>query len=177
MSEEKNVITEETVSENVVKETPNPDQIGELIAESKKYRKRSQEAEARYAELESKIAKQKENELKEKEEYKTLYEKASSELESLSSKAEQWNRYEESRRTSLLERLPEERRELYSKLPLDTLESVVDDIVQSNVKPNAPEVVGKARENLPSKPYAKMTDEERRANWNNIVKSFNNNKI
>ena len=57
MSEDKAVATE-TVSEEVTTEaTDSLPESGALVAESKKYRKRAQDAEARLAKLESKLAK------------------------------------------------------------------------------------------------------------------------
>ena len=65
MSEETKVATEtaseETTKENTTEQTDH----SALIAESKKYRKRAQDAEARLAEYDKKFAKQEENKLKE----------------------------------------------------------------------------------------------------------------
>ena len=52
MSEDKTTAVEETVSETPAKETPQSSPNDELIAESKKYRKRAQDAEARLEKLE-----------------------------------------------------------------------------------------------------------------------------
>ena len=174
MSEEKTTAVEETVSEAPAKETTQDSSNDGLIAESKKYRKRAQDAEARLADYEKKLARAEEDKLKEKEEFKTLYEQASSKVESLTSNAEKWSKYEEAKRAVLLENHPEEEREALSNLDLETLEYVTSKI--NNVKPNAPEVVGRARESLPSKPYAQMTTEEKRTNWASIVKQFNQKK-
>ena len=144
MSEETNNVASETVSEQPTQETPasSPDDGG-LIAESKKYRKRAQDAEARIAEMEKKMAKAEETKLKEKEDFKALYEKVSSENETLSSVAEKWTKYEETRRASLLEKHPEEDRESLQGLPLDTLEFVTNKI--NGVKSNAPQVAGRTK--------------------------------
>ncbi len=174
MSEEKIPAVEETVSETPAKETTQDSSNEQYIAESKKYRKRAQDAEARLADYEKKLARAEEDKLKEKEEFKTLYEQASSKVESLTSNAEKWSKYEEAKRAVLLENHPEEERESLSNLDLETLEYVTSKI--NNVKPNAPEVVGRARESLPSKPYAQMTTEEKRTNWASIVKQFNQKK-
>ena len=57
MSEEAKVATE-TVSEETTQEaTTEPTDVGALIAESKKYRKRSQDAEAERDALKSQLAK------------------------------------------------------------------------------------------------------------------------
>ena len=174
MSEEKIPAVEETVSETPAKETTQDSSNEQYIAESKKYRKRAQDAEARLADYEKKLARAEEDKLKEKEEFKTLYEQASSKVESLTSNAEKWSKYEEAKRAVLLENHPEEERESLSNLDLETLEYVTSKI--NNVKPNAPEVVGRARESLPSKPYAQMTTEEKRTNWASIVKQINQKK-
>ena len=169
MSQENSQVTSETASEQPTTETTdNSTDVSSLVAESKKYRKRSQDAEARLAELEKKLASAEEAKLKEKEDFKALYEKVSSENETLSATAQKWNKYEENRRNTLLESAPEDERERLASLDLDTLEYVTDKI--SNEKPNMPEVVGRARNVQPQKPYAQMTEDERRANWGDIVK-------
>jgi len=171
MSEETKTVASETVSEQPTQETPasSPDDGG-LIAESKKYRKRAQDAEARIAEMEKKFAKAEEAKLKEKEDFKTLYEKVSSENETLSSVADKWTKYEETRRASLLEKHPEEERESLQGLPLDTLEFVTNKI--NSAKANAPEVAGNPRgfKEAP-KDWTKMDSETLRDNWEDIVKS------
>ena len=174
MSEETKVATE-TASEGTTKETTTEQtDHSALIAESKKYRKRSQEAEARLAELESKLAKAEEDKLKEKEDFKTLYEKVASENESLAANSEKWSKYEEAKRASLIEQHPEDDREALMGLPLDTLEYVTSKINSS--KANAPEVVGNPRSNHKqvNEDWTKMDERERRANWDNIVASARN---
>ena len=57
MSEEKTQATTETASESVAKETVQDSSNDQYIAESKKYRKRAQDAEARLAEYEKKTCK------------------------------------------------------------------------------------------------------------------------
>ena len=172
MSEETKNVASETVSEQPTQETPasSPD-VGALIAESKKYRTRAQDAEARIAEMEKKMAKAEEAKLKEKEDFKALYEKVSSENESLSSVAEKWTKYEETRRASLLEKHPEGDRESLQGLPLDTLEFVTNKI--NGVKVNAPEVAGRTKKAVSNKPYSEMTDAEKREWHNNAISGIN----
>ena len=170
MSEDKTTAVEETVSETPVTETTQDSSNDGLIAESKKYRKRAQDAETRLAELEKKFAQQEESKLKEKEDFKTLYEKVSSENSSLTSNAEKWAKYEETRRASLLEKHAEDDRERLSGLDLDTLEYVTNKI--NNTKANAPEVAGNPRKEYktPPKDWTKLSAQERRENWDDIVK-------
>ena len=169
MSQENSQVTSETASEQPTTETTdNSTDVSSLVAESKKYRKRSQDAEARLAELEKKLTSAEEAKLKEKEDFKALYEKVSSENEALDATAQKWNKYEEN---PLLEAAPEEERERLAGLDLDTLEYVTSKINSS--KANVPEVAGNPRSDHKqvTEDWTKMDDRERRANWNNIIAS------
>ena len=170
MSEDKTQATTETVSESPATETPQDSSNEKYIAESKKYRKRAQDAETRLAKLEKSLAKAEESKLKEKEEFKTLYEQASSKVESLTANADKWTKYEETKRASLLENHPEDERESLSKLDLETLEYVTNKI--NTTKANAPEVAGNPRQDYkkPPQDWTKLSAQERRDNWDNIVK-------
>ena len=173
MSEEKTQATTETASESVAKETVQDSSNDQYIAESKKYRKRAQDAEARLADYEKKLARAEEDKLKEKEEFKTLYEKASSDNEKLSANAEKWSKYEENKRAKLLEMHPESDRENLSTLDLNTLEYVTSKINQT--KPNAPEVVGKARNSEPEVKFGdfkNMSKQEKREKWDKFMKQY-----
>ena len=170
MSEDKTPAVEETVSEAPATETTQDSSNEQYIAESKKYRKRDQDAETRLAEFEKKFATAEEDKLKKKEEYKTLYEKASSEMEGLTANADKWSKYEEAKRISLLDNHPEEDRESLSKLDLETLEYVTNKI--NNIKPNAPETLGQARKKGLEKPYSEMTEKEKKENWGNILQQY-----
>ena len=170
MSEDKTTAVEETVSETPATETTQNSSNEGLIAESKKYRKRAQDAESKLLEYQKKFQAQEEAKLKEKEDFKTLYEQANSKIESLTNNAEKWNKYEQVKREKLLELHPAEDRDSLSNLDLETLEYITNKI--KSVKPNAPEVVGKAREGVIKKPLSEMTDAEKAANWQSILKGY-----
>ena len=170
MSEDKTTAVEETVSEAPATETTQDSSNEGLIAESKKYRKRAQDAESKLLEYQKKFQAQEEAKLKEKEDFKTLYEQANSKIESLTNNAEKWNKYEQVKREKLLELHPAEDRDSLSNLDLETLEYITNKI--KSVKPNAPEVVGKAREGVIKKPLSEMTDAEKAANWQSILKGY-----
>jgi len=170
MSENKE--TNATVSEEVSTgtEVDSPDTESPLAYENKKYRKRAQDAESRLEQLEKKLASAEETKLKEKEDFKALYEKVSSDNESLSATAQKWNKYEETRRNTLLESVPEDERERLGKLDIDTLEYVTGKI--NNVRANAPEVAGNPRGHKEiTKDWTTMNPEELRENWEDIVKT------
>ena len=166
-----NTETNATVSEEVSTgtEVDSPDTESPLAYENKKYRIRAQEAEDRLVKLEKKLASAEETKLKEKEDFKALYEKVSSENESLNTTAQKWNKYEENRRNTLLESAPEEKRERLASLDLDTLEYVTNEI--NSTKSNAPEVAGNPRGHKEvTKDWTTLPPDELRENWDDIVK-------
>ena len=169
MSEDKTPATTEAVSESPATETAQDSSNEQYIAESKKYRKRAQDAESRLAKLEKTLAKAEEAKLKEKEDFKALYEQVSSKVEGLTANAEKWGKYEEAKRSSLLENHPEDERENLSKLDLETLEYVTGKV--ANVKSNAPEVAGNPRKDYKeyNADWTKMDERERREKWDDIV--------
>ena len=168
MSEDQTVATETLSEETTQEATTDSTDVGALIAESKKYRKRSQDAEARLAELESQLAKAEEAKLKEKEDFKTLYEQNEEKMKSLTDNADKWAKYQEAKTAALLEGVPEGEREALSKLDFETLEYVTNKINAS--KANAPEVVGDARvtKNIPDD-WTTMDRMEAKANWADIL--------
>ena len=160
------VADSEESSTGATTEQPNVDH---LLHENKKYRVRAQDSEAKVAELEKKFASIEEASLKEKEDFKALYEKVSSENESLSSTAKKWESYEKSRRESLLELVPEAEREKLEKLDLDTLEYVTDKI---KTKPNAPEVAGEPRGEAKALKVDWNDADSVKNNWNGILNQY-----
>ena len=171
MSQENSQVTSETVSEQPTTETTdNSTDVSSLVAESKKYRKRSQDAESRLAELEKKLASAEEAKMIQEGKKDELIAKYQSENESLNANAQKWNKYEETRRNTLLESVPEEEREELARLDLKTLEYVTGKI--NNTKSNAPEVAGNPRGHKEiTKDWTTMNPEELRENWEDIVKT------
>ena len=176
MSEETNPVATEAVSEGSTNEaTTDSTDVGALIAESKKYRKRSQDAEARLAKLESDLEKSEQAKLKKKEEYKTLYEQNEEKMKSLTDNADKWAKYEEAKREALLSNVPEDERESLSKLDFETLEYVTNKI--NSIKANVPEVAGSPRQ--PEKPlgdWTQMSKQDKKDNWNTIIANAKNQK-
>jgi len=172
MSQENSQEVSETASEQPTTETTDSStDVSSLVAESKKYRKRSQDAEARLAELEKKLASAEEVKMIQEGKKDELIAKYQSDNEQLTATAQKWNKYEENRRNTLLESAPEEERERLASLDLDTLEYVTGKINSS--KANAPEVAGNPRSDHKqiTEDWTKMDERERRKNWDNIVAS------
>ena len=164
MSEETQVATE-TVSEGTTPQTPTetPD-VGSLIAESKKYRQRSQDAEAKLAKLESKLEEQEKAKLVEKEEWKALY-------ESEKGYKDKYQTLLDQRKSQLLEKIDPDQRKKFQDKDLDVLEFMIDNISKpTNSEPSArgsiqPKVMD----------WSSMTEDEKRKKWTDIVKGYKKN--
>ena len=168
MSEEKQVSNEPVGNvDTPPTEVANAD--ASVIAESKKYRKRSQAAEARVAELEAQINSFETDKLKEKEEFKALYEKVSVENESNKALADKWTSYEAQKREQLLQQVPDEEKAEWNDSPLNLLEKYVSKA--NSAQPQNPDHVVSRTRNLTDIPkdWTKMPPEELRKNWSNIV--------
>ena len=141
MSEETKVSNEavaDSGAENVVQESAQ----NEHIAESKKYRKRAQDAETQLTNLQKKLESQENTKLKEKEEFKTLAEKLEAENTSLNSYKEKYDTLVNQRKAKLLERLPEDKRETFKNKDLDVLEFMADQLNSKPSEPSARNLVG-----------------------------------
>ena len=171
MSEEKKVATE-TVSEETTPQTPTetPD-AGALIAESKKYRQRSQDAEAKLAKLESKLEEQENVKLKEKEEFKELAEKFESQVNELSPFKEKYETILANRKEQLLEQIDPKQRDKFKDKDIDVLQFMVDNISKNNV-PEAPARGSIANTKVTTEDWTKMDAKKRQKNWTDIVASY-----
>ena len=141
MSEEQVVSNEaevETGTENVTQDNAQ----NEYIAESKKYRKRAQDAENKLAKLNKQLESQENTKLKQKEEYKTLAEKYEAQVNELSPFKEKYDTLVDQRRSKLLDRLPEDKRETFKNKDLDVLEFMTNELKTKTQEPSARNLVG-----------------------------------
>ena len=141
MSEEKVVSNETEVkadTENVTQDNAQ----NEYIAESKKYRKRAQDAETQLTNLQKQLESQENAKLKQKEEYKTLAEKYEAQVNELNPFKEKYETLVDQRRSKLLERIPEDKRETFKNKDLDVLEFMVDELKTKTQEPSARNLVG-----------------------------------
>ena len=171
MSEETQVATETVVDNATSKPEMSTPDNSELIAESKKYRKRSQSAEARVAALETQINSFEDQRLKEKEDFKALYEKVSIENDQNKAKAKQWSEYETLKREELLSNIPEEERGDFEGVKLKSLENIISKMT-SQKSANPDHVSNQTRNvNKIPKDWSNMKPEELRENWSAILEN------
>jgi chromosome segregation ATPase len=141
MSEE-NKVSNETVVEQDTENVTQDNAQNEYIAESKKYRKRAQDAETQLADLQKKLELQENAKLKQKEEYKTLAEKYEAQVNELNPYKEKYEGLVNQRRDVLLGRLPEDKRETFKNKDLDVLEFMVSELKPKSQEPSARNLVG-----------------------------------
>ena len=140
MSEDNNAQVEQEVSvvenetESVDQSAQDNNEVGSLIAESKKYRTRAQSAEAELKELKENQKLQEQKRLEEKEEYKSLYEDVKSENEKLKPIVETFKIQDQKRRENLLDQLPDEDREIYQDLSTNKLEAHVGKLKNAKIQ-------------------------------------------
>ena len=141
MSEE-NQVSNETVVEQGTENVAQESAQNEYIAESKKYRKRAQDAETQLTNLQKQLESQENAKLKQKEEYKTLAEKYEAQVNELNPFKEKYETLVDQRRSKLLERLPEDKRETFKNKDLDVLEFMVSELKPKAQEPSARNLVG-----------------------------------
>ena len=178
MSEENAVVEEQAVAETPTQETNN--EVGNLIAESKKYRQRSQSAEAELSELKENLKLQEQKQLEEKEEFKTLYEGLKVENEKLKPIVENFEIQEKQRREHLLSQLSDADQEIYQDLTTMKLEKHIERLGNKKVQVSDAKEVTSSGKFATNTTFADMSDEDRqkaRRNpklWKQIVEGYSN---
>ena len=170
MSEEANVATETASEETTQEASTNLTNEGALIAESKKYRKRSQADRAEIEKLKAEIAKTEEAKMLAEGKKDELIAKYKADLDAESADANWAREYKANRKAELLDLHPEDDRERLATLPFDTLEYVTSKIIET--KANIPEVAGNARGVAMDKPIDWSNKDWLKENWDDIATSY-----
>ena len=152
MSETTTETAQDTVQEVAPQsqnEEPTNPEVGNLIAESKKYRSRAQEAESKLAEL-----------------------RASLELDSMKSDYERLKGAELAYKEELLNSLGEDERETFKDLSVSQLRALSEKLkIETQEVPSTSSTPARTA-NTSSKSWVDMSNEERRANWGAILQSY-----
>lgn len=146
-------------------------EVNQLIAESKKYRKRSQTAEAELTKLQKEIAVSREKQLEEQNEWQKLAEERALRIQELEPIVEQARNDESQMREQILLDLSEEDRETFGDLPLAKLRALHKKLTQNNPRLNVANNPAVASNEIP-KDWTKMDRNERAKNWDKIIASY-----
>ena len=180
MSEETKIV-EET---QAVAETPTQEineEVGGLIAESKKYRQRSQSAEAELNELKENLKLQETKQLEEKEEFKSLYEGLKIENEKLKPIVENFEIQEKQRREHLLSQLSDDDQDIYQDLTTIKLEKHIERLGKSKVQISDAKEVTSSGKFASNTKWADLSQKDREAAkknptlWKQIVEGYAKN--
>jgi uncharacterized coiled-coil DUF342 family protein len=144
--------------------------VGSLIADAKRYRKRSQEAEAKLNELQTKLNEQEEERMQKNSEWQELAAKYKSERDEYKALADEGTKIKESVRSSLLEQLDDEDREFAIDLSTEKLQKFVNRSVKPKVNTN--ESFSTPMPDKKVNPFKDMTADERQRNWKKVLQSY-----
>ena len=177
MSEEQTIVAQpvpEATVDPVVPEQQQTEQtqqleVGNLIAESKKYRGRAQVAEQELAKIRKEVEETRISQLEEQEQWKSLAEERAAKLAELEPIVTAAQEQEADLRADLLRKIPEDEHETFGALPLNALRAVVKKLKTQRVAvSNAPS----APVNNDNVDLRKIKDADRRLNWSNILESY-----
>jgi hypothetical protein len=164
---------QENIEQDVQTDTPGGDQnidtLNQEKAYSQKQRKRAQSAESENEKLKARMKKIEEDALAEQGKFKEMWERDKDDAE--------WARgYRTDRKASLLEKIPEEKREKIKNmdLRLDALEVIAEQYTEATpAKETMKAVPGQVDTPNMSKPYKDMTEQERKKWHTQVIDSKN----
>jgi len=154
--------------ETTVDETPD---VSQLIAESKKYRKRSQAAETELVKLQKQISSDREKQMEEQQQWQTLAEERQARISELEPIVERAMNEETALREQILAEFSEEDRETFGDLPLSKLRALQSKFNQTNSRVPIANNPGVPANEVPED-WTKMDRNDRAKHWDKIVASY-----
>tara|TARA_R110000803_G_scaffold70717_2_gene133735 strand:+ start:12507 stop:13088 length:582 start_codon:yes stop_codon:yes gene_type:complete len=149
-------------------ETPD---IGQLVQESKKYRKRAQESEAKYETLNKKLEVDRQKQMEEQNQWQQLAEERAVKLAEMEPIVESFKKDESDQREQILSDFTDADREEFGGLSLPQLRSLHSKLINNNTV--TPTSGAPARSlNPDNKHWTDMGKKERQENWGNIISGY-----
>ena len=149
------------------------------VQNSKKLRKRSQEAEAKVTEFTKAQETNRVKQMKEQEKFQELSEELQKQLDSTMPYKEKWEAYETAQREKYLSKLPKADREKFANESLQVLDYMtnkldsIDQNESSKVKHAPAQVRGKL---LQGNAFENMAYDDIKNNWDEVVSQYKNKK-
>ena len=145
---------------------------GQLVQESKKYRKRAQESEAKLDKMLKEKETERQKQMEENKEWQQLAEERALKLQELEPIVEQFKKDETNQREMILADFSESDREQFGSLPLPQLRALHSKLFnKESVVPSTSGTPARSV-NPNNKDWTKMDRKERHANWSDIVKGY-----
>ena len=149
-------------------ETPD---IGQLVQESKKYRKRAQESEAKYETLSKKLEVDRQKQMEEQNQWQQLAEERAVKLAEMEPIVESFKKDEADQREQILSDFTDADREEFGGLSLPQLRSLHTKLINNNTV--TPTSGAPARSlNPDNKHWTDMGKKERQENWGSIISGY-----
>tara|TARA_Y100000593_G_scaffold45688_1_gene86875 strand:- start:124 stop:708 length:585 start_codon:yes stop_codon:yes gene_type:complete len=173
-------VVEKQTSTEVATDSQNNDielpDYGQLVQESKKYRKRAQESEAKLAKMEKQREADRQKQMEEQNQWQQLAEERQAKLNEMEPIVEAFKKDEADQRERILADFEESDREQFGSLSLPQLRALHSKLINTNdsVPPTSGTPARAVNPN--NKDWTKMDRTERQANWKDIVKSYAMNK-
>ena len=163
----------EVATDSQIQETESGPEVGNLIAESKKYRSRAQAAEDQLSKLQKQLEADKEAQMAEQNKWQELAEQRGSKLQEQEPVIEAAMKQLESMREEILADMSEEDRETFGDLPLDKLKAIHNKInIQTKAEVVPTDGTPARTANPENKSWVDMSNEERRSNWGSILDAY-----
>ena len=149
---------------------------GQLVQESKKYRKRAQESEAKLDKMLKEKETERQKQMEENKEWQQLAEERALKLKELEPIVEQFRKDEAEQREKILADFDENDKEQFGGLSLPQLRAIHSKLInKDSVVPSTSGTPARAV-NPNNKDWTKMNKTERQANWKDIVRGYAMNK-
>jgi len=174
-------LVEKSTSTEVATDSQNNDleipDYGQLVQESKKYRKRAQESEAKLLKMEKKREVDRQKQMEEQNQWQQLAEERQAKLSEMEPIVEAFMKDEAEQREKILADFDENDREQFGSLSLPQLRALHSKLINVNnsAVPSTSGTPARAV-NPANKDWTKMGKAERQANWKDIVKGYAMNK-
>ena len=170
-------VVEKSTSTEVAPDSQNNDielpDYGQLVQESKKYRKRAQESEAKLAKMEKQRETDRQKQMEEQNQWQQLAEERAMKLAEMEPIVDAFKKDEAEQRERILADFEESDREQFGGLSLPQLRALHSKLINTNNAsvPNTSGTPARAV-NPNNKDWTKMDRSERQANWSDIVKGY-----
>ena len=128
---EANSVTKPSTEAGVKNDMIPKSRLDEVIGQRNDANTRIEKLEATINKFNAESEKQREDKLKANEQHEVIITELKQKLETVTEKADNWNTYQEDRRATLTEKLPENKREFTEGMDLTKLEKFVDSEVQA----------------------------------------------
>lgn len=164
-------ISTEVATDSQTDDLETPD-VGALVQESKKYRKRAQESEAELGKLKKKLDTDRQKQMEEQNKWQELAEERAARLAEIEPIVERMQADEAEQRELILSDFTEEDRNSFGDLSLQQLRVLHKKMFNSDNSVIPTDKTSARTTNTNNKSWTNMTADERKQNWPSIVRGY-----